>query len=267
MARMISDDIRMYGSLLGLPERECEAMIHGASTTQQIACARDLRERYRKRYPPTTEDQDRSGLEQIDWWQSTGAVEQFVYFVQSGDDGPVKIGIAKNPLDRLGALQTGNHQDLHIRHVVPGDRALETSLHHRFKDALIRGEWFGLAYLNLILTFADAMAREHIWMYEIGQEVPSSVIGARTPMFPSDIENMHRDLAELIRTFGYTEGSHLSRGGKREVDQFMERWELAPDEVAEQVKVVCKKFGITPKRDYKPPRRRAYRLSPTTRPT
>lgn len=67
--------------------------------------------------------------------------------MQSGEEGPIKIGISNRPQRRAPELQTGNPHELPLRHVVPGDRAMENRLHRRFEPARIRGEWFGREYL------------------------------------------------------------------------------------------------------------------------
>lgn len=67
-----------------------------------------------------------------------------VYVVQSGDDGPLKIGVTNYPgvEARVASLQTGNPETLRIRRVFVGDESLEVALHAHFRDLHIRGEWF-----------------------------------------------------------------------------------------------------------------------------
>lgn len=71
-----------------------------------------------------------------------GHAGSFVYFVQSGSSGPIKIGFAKNAGVRLRGLQTGSHEKLRLLCAIPGGRALEAALHKAFKDARLDGEWF-----------------------------------------------------------------------------------------------------------------------------
>ena len=73
-----------------------------------------------------------------------GPREECVYFVQEGDDGPVKIGTAglRNVMSRVGGLQTGNPRKLHLRRVVRGGAGLEVTLQRRYAAHRIRGEWF-----------------------------------------------------------------------------------------------------------------------------
>jgi hypothetical protein len=66
----------------------------------------------------------------------------YVYFVQQGRDGPIKIGIADDPDLRLGQLQCGNPRLLYIRATEPGGVRLERALHKQFAHARMQGEWF-----------------------------------------------------------------------------------------------------------------------------
>ena len=65
-----------------------------------------------------------------------------LYAIQHGDGGPVKIGLARHPAQRLSELQIGNPVTLNglaAWRCLPGD---EADLHARFDAAHIRGEWF-----------------------------------------------------------------------------------------------------------------------------
>jgi hypothetical protein len=65
-----------------------------------------------------------------------------VYFVQSGEGGPIKIGWAADFAARLAVMQTGNPVELVVLATVPGSRAAERELHARFASLRIRREWF-----------------------------------------------------------------------------------------------------------------------------
>jgi hypothetical protein len=65
-----------------------------------------------------------------------------VYFIQAGEGGPVKIGFANNPYERVAGLQTGHPEVLRLRAIMPGSAADEAALHQRFSGTRIRGEWF-----------------------------------------------------------------------------------------------------------------------------
>lgn len=68
-----------------------------------------------------------------------------IYFIQAGEQGPIKIGYCSSEegvAGRLVSLQCGNPAKLVVRRIVPGDRALESELHRRFAQWRLEGEWF-----------------------------------------------------------------------------------------------------------------------------
>lgn len=67
-----------------------------------------------------------------------------VYLLQSGDDGPVKIGTATDRgLTRTTTtLQRGNPEILRIRELLDGDERLERELHVRFTELYLRDDWY-----------------------------------------------------------------------------------------------------------------------------
>lgn len=64
-----------------------------------------------------------------------------VYFIQCAS-GYIKIGTAKDPNDRLTALQTAHAEPLKLLAVLPGGLRFEHELHERFADVRVGGEWF-----------------------------------------------------------------------------------------------------------------------------
>jgi hypothetical protein len=71
-----------------------------------------------------------------------GHAGSYVYFVQAGTDGPVKIGFTTSPSLRLSAIQIGSAKRLRLVCAVPGGRCLEMALHKAFAGAQMSGEWF-----------------------------------------------------------------------------------------------------------------------------
>jgi excisionase family DNA binding protein len=67
--------------------------------------------------------------------------QQSVYFIQAAS-GPIKIGIALDPVERLAGLQISHFETLTLLAAVEGGITLETELHRRFAGHNIRGEWF-----------------------------------------------------------------------------------------------------------------------------
>ncbi len=65
-----------------------------------------------------------------------------VYFIQSGVDGPIKIGVSADPVARMAQMQTGMPHTLRLLAFYPGTRDDEQNLHKRLATFRIRGEWF-----------------------------------------------------------------------------------------------------------------------------
>ena len=65
-----------------------------------------------------------------------------IYFMRAGDNGPVKIGSARDPAIRLRYFRTGNPEPLSIVRVIEGGRKEERALHQAFRHLRIQGEWF-----------------------------------------------------------------------------------------------------------------------------
>lgn len=78
----------------------------------------------------------------------------YIYVIQAGGRGPVKLGYGNNPIWRLIQLQIGSWEELHLRGavaVIDGDhKALEVAVHKAAKPKWIRGEWFSLEPLDAI---------------------------------------------------------------------------------------------------------------------
>lgn len=91
----------------------------------------------------------------------TRFLKQSVYFIQSGTDGPVKIGIAENPRARMRHMQTGCPDRLRLLHAAPGGPEREAELHAWLAPHHLRGEWFKPVdqVLGLCLAYEDAKAR------------------------------------------------------------------------------------------------------------
>lgn len=85
-----------------------------------------------------------------------------VYFIQSGEDGPIKVGKADDVTARQRGLQTGNPCELIVRAWQPTwGRAHERTLHVRLADHRIHLEWFHP--VDLVLQAADE-CRQGRWV-------------------------------------------------------------------------------------------------------
>jgi predicted GIY-YIG superfamily endonuclease len=159
---------------------------------------RQLRMRYDELHPATKGLNifDSQAPDQLDFWQRHLDETEYVYFIQSGSNGSVKIGLSNDPERRLRQLQTGNLRELRLRHVVPGTRGTENDLHVRFAPARIRGEWFGREYLAIILAFAGGLANEMVAAYDGHGGAPLLVDGA-TVRTAADLDRIRSDLNRL----------------------------------------------------------------------
>jgi hypothetical protein len=82
-----------------------------------------------------------------------------VYFVQSGTDGPIKIGFTTRAIEqRLANLQTAHAEKLRLLAQITGDRELERELHRRFVLHRMNGEWFE-PHPDVIAFIADVTKR------------------------------------------------------------------------------------------------------------
>ena len=66
-----------------------------------------------------------------------------IYFIQSGEDGPIKIGYTKfDVCSRLSNLQTSNPEPLYVLLTLPGSVEDEHKYQEMFADYRLRGEWY-----------------------------------------------------------------------------------------------------------------------------
>lgn len=100
----------------------------------------------------------------------------FVYFVQAGRDGPIKIGFSKRSGLRLRDMQSGSPVRLHLLCVVPGGRLLERTLHRAFDRQRLDGEWFrpSQELLALVAELSAVSRRNH--GLDPGRDRNSSII-------------------------------------------------------------------------------------------
>lgn len=79
----------------------------------------------------------------------------FIYFIRA--DNAVKIGIARDPKDRLATLQTAQPGRLHLMAVMPGGRRKEQALHRKFRHRAVDGEWF--TYFGEVADYIEDVRR------------------------------------------------------------------------------------------------------------
>jgi hypothetical protein len=85
------------------------------------------------------------------------APQSFIYFARAGNK--VKIGISKNPRQRLGSIKTGSSSKVRIYYVTPGDAQKERDLHKLFSEYRVNGEWFLFAAAIRDWIASDEAAR------------------------------------------------------------------------------------------------------------
>jgi len=83
-----------------------------------------------------------------------------IYFIQSENDGAIKIGITKDIKKRLKALQTSNPYKLNLLYSINGGKSLEDNLHNKFKQYRLNGEWFEPA--QEILDYIEELKNKDI---------------------------------------------------------------------------------------------------------
>lgn len=119
---------------------------------------------------------------EIIWPQVSGLFEatrnldkaSFVYFIGEAD-GPIKIGVSKDPISRLRTMQTGNPRRLRIEHVLLGDMAIEKLLHefwepHAIFSSRAAGrpnaapgtEWFNPDARGTLLPIIETAAKRQV---------------------------------------------------------------------------------------------------------
>lgn len=99
-----------------------------------------------------------------------GGVGAHIYFIRAGDDGPIKIGIANEPTERLKALSTMNHSPLAILATFPGTHKDEARLHRTLKDERRGGEWFEPSERVLALVALYSGKRGKAWESAVDME-------------------------------------------------------------------------------------------------
>lgn len=99
----------------------------------------------------------------------------FVYVIGEAD-GPLKIGVSKDPVGRLRTMQTGNPRRLRIEHVLVGDQHLEKLLHELWEPYAIRSaatankplaapgtEWFKAEAREQLAPILQTAAEQQAW--------------------------------------------------------------------------------------------------------
>ena len=75
-----------------------------------------------------------------------------VYIIQKLSDSTFKIGVSKNPKQRLKAIQTGNESKLKLLSTYSSEYAymIEKTLHRQFSYCKKNGEWFDISLIEAL---------------------------------------------------------------------------------------------------------------------
>lgn len=81
---------------------------------------------------------------------------EYIYAIACDDLKVVKLGIARNPKQRLRALQTANGSELRLVLTIPtfNPSELEKRIHDLLEPLHVRGEWFRIEALELLQAAA-----------------------------------------------------------------------------------------------------------------
>lgn len=119
----------------------------------------------------------------------------WVYFIQDGINGPIKIGTTnKTPEARLAGLSTGNVRALRLLVAIPGDKNVEAAHHVTFQGVRIRGEWFHPS--SRLLAYIDDHRRNNP-LAMVGEEQRSRE-AAETRATLDRIQEQDAEIARLV---------------------------------------------------------------------
>lgn len=115
---------------------------------QYATCPGDAEPRYARVPPDRWQCLDRHGLvraravKYVPGYVRPSDRLGFVYFVQSGEGGPIKIGWSQDTTRRVAELQTANAHKLVLLGMVPGTMEDEAAMHVHFGHLRMEAEWF-----------------------------------------------------------------------------------------------------------------------------
>lgn len=106
----------------------------------------------------------------------------FIY-VMKGDHGYCKIGVSRNPLDRLATLHTASPVPLSMAYVAvtPGDAYnIEALAHAALAGQRVNGEWFNCSVSQAVAAVSGAA-------YELGEPIQPAPAGVQPAQFVGQI--------------------------------------------------------------------------------
>lgn len=125
---------------------------------------REMREVWDSKATP-----DRETKAALERWPQVVKDPLYVYFIQGESGGAVKIGQARDPHARRRELQCGNPDELVLVALVLANDETERSIHLTWRrDALVRGEWFGGGFEDVIVSLAAEACRRQLAAHDDG---------------------------------------------------------------------------------------------------
>lgn len=101
----------------------------------------------------------------------------YVYFMQSGKNGPIKIGKSNNPEKRMISVQTGNPYKLRLVAVIYCDDdaaayRMESRFHRILKKHRMHGEWFypNFSFKNIMKAKLIAKDEKEMQLIKKGEK-------------------------------------------------------------------------------------------------
>lgn len=149
-----------------------------------------------------------------------------IYFIQVENNGPIKIGSAKDPEQRLKHLQIGNHKKLNLIAVMHGESPLESKIHRDLKDFRRSGEWF-----NPTTEVLDYIRDIQFAEYEMLNGEPYAVLWRDSPVVLQETRTDPCPFCGKGHLHGFTDGhrvAHCSNETKptaRAKDGTVLKWE------------------------------------------
>ena len=108
-----------------------------------------------------------------------------VYFIQSGEGGPIKIGKSISVKSRLSSLRTASGTELRLMGTIAPGGPTEAEMHRRFACFRLRREWFTPAD-ELLKFIADSTYTEPVVADSpVVNDTPPRPVG-RPPKAPAD---------------------------------------------------------------------------------
>ena len=148
----------------------------------------------------------------------TNSKNSYVYFIQEGTTGKIKIGYSSNPHERLKSHQTSNSSTLRILGIIEGNIESEQLIHKRFEKFKVTGEWF--EPVDSLLTFIENSKMSD-------REKKTIEFGQQFKFYDEIIDKLQKDISNLK-----IEYDKLQKGVEdvsEQIEEVSEEKETEPD--------------------------------------